>query len=118
MDFKSDIEFMEKLVAGTPELEALYREHLGFYNEILTHVLMGEISELVISTAADGRFPDWLATLLEQMEAGLISGQAHITELVAASFVENLCGEDRAIAALMPKLGFALRRALQRMCGP
>ncbi len=108
---------MTKLAEGSPEVEAVYRDHISYQGELLPHVLMGDITRLVISALATGECPEWLVSLLEQLDAGLLSGVPAVAELIGVSFVENLCGEDRAITVLRPKMGLALRRELRMICG-
>ena len=115
---RNDIaEFVGQLITTSPELSEVHRQHLVDQGELLPHVLMGEITRLVIAQAASGESADWLAKLLLRLEAGLTSGNRDIAELVAVSFVENLCGENTTIETLRPVMGAALRREVKAICG-
>lgn len=108
--------FMDNLVSESAELASLYREHLVDQGEMLPHVLMGDIARLVVSTGARGESPIWHGLLFRQLELGLLSGSSRVAELVGVSFVENLCGETDAIAALLPQMDNALRKEVKTIC--
>jgi len=78
---------------------------------------MGEITTLVIASTARSEPAEWRAKLLQQLESGLESGNSDVAELVGVSFVENLCGENAAVEALLPTMGNALRKELKSICG-
>ena len=109
-------EFVFQLVSTSPELIEVHRQHLSDQGELLPHVLMGEITRLVVANVGDERVK-WLNTLLQQLEAGLIAGDDDVAELVVVSFVENLTGENAAILALIPGMGHVLRREVKSICG-
>ena len=109
-------DFVTRLTSTSLELADVYREHIADQGELLPHVLMGEITRLVIANAGREQ-ADWLSTFLQQLEAGLVSGNDDIAELVAVSFVENLSGENAVIQTLLPTMGEALRREVKSICG-
>lgn len=112
------LDFIDKLVSGSAEVAAVHQEHIADQGgELIPHVLMGDITRLVVATAARDECPDWLTRLLQQLESGLLSGSSAVAELVGVSFVENLCGETEAIAMLLPRMGDALRREVRTICG-
>lgn len=110
------IDFVSRLVLTSPELTKVYRQHIEDQGELLPHVLMGEITRLVIASAINKQV-DWLPKLLQQLEVGLVSGNADIADLVGVSFVENMTGEYVTIQALAPVMGAALRREVKLICG-
>ena len=109
-------DFVGRLTSTSSELTEVHRQHIADQGELLPHVLMGEITRLVIASAGREQ-ADWLPKLLQQLEAGLASGNGDIAELVGVSFVENLSGENAAIQTLLPLMGEALRRELRSICG-
>jgi hypothetical protein len=110
-------DFVERLISASPEVASVHRQHIADQGEILPHVLMAEITRLVIASTSCGRSAEWRTKLLQQLESGLVSGSGEVAELVAVSFVENLCGESTAIEALLPNMGNALRKELKSICG-
>lgn len=110
--------FIDKVISGSAEAATIHREHIADQGgELLPHVLMGDIARLAVTTTARDECPEWLIRLLQQLEWGLLSGSSEVAELVGVSFVENLCGEAKAIAVLLPRMGDALRREVRTICG-
>ena len=109
-------DFVSRLASTSTELADTYREHLADQGELLPHVLMGAITRVAIASAGSEQ-AHWLTELLEQLEAGLASGDDDIVELIGVSFVENLSGENAAIQRLIPFMGEALRKEVKSICG-
>ena len=110
-------DFIVNLVSESPEVAGVYRQHIADQGELLPHVLMGEITRLVIASTARTEASDWRTKLLVRLESGIESGGDDVAELVGVSFVENLCGENAAIEILLPEMGNALRKELKSICG-
>ena len=110
------LDFVSHLISISSELTEVYRQHIADQGELMPHVLMGEVTRLVIANAGRAQAV-WLPKLLQQLESGLSSGNDDIAELVAVSFVENLSGENSAIQALLPAMGSTLRREVKLICG-
>lgn len=110
-------DFVSRLTATSPELTEVHRQHMAEQGELLPHVLMGEITRLVVAVVGCKQPVDWLNALLQQLEAGLVSGNGDVAELIAVSFVENLSGENAAIQTLLPEMGEALRGEVKSICG-
>jgi hypothetical protein len=109
-------DFVARLTSASPELTEVYRQHIADQGELLPHVLMGEVTRLVVASVSHEQ-ADWLPALLKQLEAGLVSGDGDIAELIGVSFVENLSGENAALKNLVPAMGEALRREVRLICG-
>jgi hypothetical protein len=109
-------DFMFRLTSMSYELAEVYQQHIADQDELLPHVLMGEITRLVISKVRREQ-TEWLPKFLQQLELGLSSDNNDIKELIGVSFVENLCGEDEVIQTLLPTMEAALRREIQLICG-
>ena len=110
-------DFIRRLILAVPELNDVYRQHLSEQDELLPHVLLGDVTRFVVLNATRGEAADWLARFLSQMDAELLSGNDEVAELIGVSFVENLCGENAAIQALLPRLSKALRTEVKSICG-
>ena len=103
-------EFVADLIRLVPELEPAYREHVVFYEELLPHVFMGDVTRFAIEGASGRDNEPVLARLLAYLEEGLANGPEEVKELIFASFVENLQGEVPAILALAPAMGPLLNK--------
>jgi hypothetical protein len=110
-------DFVRRLASTSPDLVDVYRQHLADQGELLPHVLLGDITRVVVTASTRGEQVDWLPGFLQQLEAGLVSGDDDVAELVAVSFVENLSGENAAIRNLVPSMGEMLRREVKAICG-
>ena len=93
-------------VAG---FDAVYAEHLEDYDEVLPHVLVGDllrfITEVVVRENSLNAAVNEAMRLLEEAASG---SDPRLQELVAVSFVENLepqeCGFDLIRGAMGPVL--------------
>ena len=109
--------FTNRLIAQLPELEHVRREHLDDYDELLPHVFLGDVTRFVVLNLPRKDAAGWIDRFLNQIEIGLLSGNDEVGELIAVSFVENLCGENAAIQALLPGMGKLLRAEMGAICG-
>jgi hypothetical protein len=110
----ADLALVGALIYRVPILLPLTQVHLDDYDELLPHVLLGEITRWAVqryeADPADGN----LHAALNFMEEAFAADGADEIELIAASFLENLptIGEDGAeIRAL---LGPAMTEWLRR----
>jgi hypothetical protein len=85
-------------------------------NELLPHVFLGDVARFVIAEAIRSPASFAIMKVLNVMEFGLAS-EKEVRELVAVSFVENLCGEDDALSVLVLMMGPALRKEFKMICG-
>jgi len=98
-------DLVRDLVAAAPELEALLREHLVDYEELLPHVFFGDVTRWLEER---GPAPAVLAVLEHHIGAG----DEEVQNVVAVSFLEGL-GDEAVRAALGPRLRAELT-AMQR----
>lgn len=110
-------EFVRRLVSTSPELVEVYQQHIADQGEILPHVLMGDITRVVVAASTGSTQANWLHDFLQQLEAGMVSGDTDIAELVGVSFVENLSGQNAALRSLVPSMGEMLRKEVKSICG-
>jgi hypothetical protein len=109
--------FVEKLIQHVPELKTIYDQHVFENGTLLPHVLFGDIARFVIAKAHERKSSSSLDRLLEHLENGLRNGSKEVKELIKASLVENLIGEDSTIKALQPMMGAFLRKEVKAICG-
>ena len=96
--------FCEELVQKVPLLAALMKEHLEYYDELIPHVFMGDVSRYVISHR-EGR--EQVGDFLDQCFRDYGDD---IQNLIAVSFLENLESEDGLERALDGASADALRK--------
>lgn len=116
----SSDELFKNIVAACPPFEAQVAEHIADNDEILGHVLMGDVGRLVeshftgSSTIAVGPpTEDQVRAVLGVLDQAMLCGDAYTQNVIAVSFVEYLDNEpyfDR----LEPMLGPGLRLELER----
>ncbi len=117
MTLTSNETFVETAVAAVPELRDIYEAHLADNGTLLPHVFMGDLTRYTLQIARSVDCIHVVRRVLVLIEEGLRSSDDDVVNLVAVSFVENLCGEGDALAALIPLMGEATRRELAAMCG-
>jgi hypothetical protein len=103
-------DFVRRLIAAVPELDEVYRQHVIEYDELLPHVLMGDVTRFAIANVGLSGIEGSLSKLLVFLEDELVSSDREISELIGVSFIENLCGERDAMDVLFPRMGKALRK--------
>jgi len=114
----SSIKFIDRLVAQVPELLPTYTEHLLDNDQLLPHVLLGDVTRFVVGLChvieADPENSDnecqTMDAIIALMEEAIISGDQNVQELVGTSFVENLA--DNNCLCLEVHLKPALKREL------
>lgn len=110
--------FIERLLLAIPELKPVYAEHLADNDVLLPHVFMGDVTRFIVAELDQTRDADVVSRLLHYLESELNAGNADAIELIRASFVENLMGEEAAINKLRPLMGSALLREVESICNP
>ena len=105
--------FVRELVDALPILRSALDSHLYYYDEVLSHVFFGEVSQWALATCASAPDAPDLTTFLRFLEQGRATGSADIQDLIDQSFLENICGEEQ-VAAVLPPL---LRSRYQEICG-
>lgn len=102
--------FIERLLGVAPELKEMYDEHVADNDVLLSHVFMGSVTRFVIASARDVDSLSVVQRLLDYFESQLVGGDAESIDLIRASFVENLIGEQMVVNKLKPMMGPALLR--------
>jgi len=80
-------------------------------------VFFGDVTRFAIAEAMRGFHPELLVRLFNHLEQGLSSGNEAVLELIAVSFVENLCGEREAVDRMKLLMGTRLREQVKEICG-
>jgi hypothetical protein len=92
-------EFMNKLIAGFPELKPYLDEHLADQEgEMLPYLLMGDVARWAHEQAS--REPDLVSRLTQWLDAEFASGEGAIKDLIGVGFVEMLPETPRGDAVL------------------
>lgn len=101
-------DLLEDLIAAAPALADVRREHLADNDELLPHVLFGEVTRWLVDR---GPLPEILAVLERHFGAG----DVHVRNLIGASFLENLLGDNPEERAVQLALGPRLRAQFEVM---
>ena len=101
-------ELVRDLIVAAPELDAVRREHLADNDELLPHLLFGDVTRWVVER---GPVPELLAVLEHHMEAG----DEEVQNVIAVSFLENLLGDDPGERAVQAALGPRLKAEFDAM---
>ena len=107
--------FPQQLCVAVPGFDRVYDEHVAEYDEILPHVLLGELvrflSREVQSCSIEGAALGRAVMLLER---AMGSADPRLQELVAVSFLENLDPADPSFAAIRTHFGPKLEEQYKR----
>lgn len=107
-------EFFDGLIGDDQELKKLYDDHIIEYDELLPHVLMGDVTRLVIDRAT--RFGNQhaveLQRILDYFERALLGSDEEIANLIVISFLENLEQSDESYRVVKSLLGKEMKRYL------
>ena len=109
-----DASVIHELIDRVPALRPVLEEHLDAYDTLLPHVLMGDITRWLIDRFRLDPHDQSMQDALEFLDRSFTTSRGADTELIAASFLENLprAGEDGA--GLRDRVGPALREHLER----
>lgn len=113
-------ELFRQIASACPSFAAQIAEHVADHDEILPHVLMGDVRLLVesclmgsTSLVVGGGSQRELQAVLDVLDRGLQSGDDATQNVVAVSFVEHLWLEPW-FERLAPLLGPALSAEIVR----
>jgi hypothetical protein len=111
----STIECIRKLLELVPELQPVYDEHISDNHELLPHVFMGDVTRYVVQRVCSGEEEEEqpVMRIIDHLEQCMATGDDQVKELVSVSFVENLLGNDNALAKLKDVMGPALAKEVE-----
>jgi hypothetical protein len=103
--------FVKWLATRHPGLGPVLDEHLAGNDELLPHVLFGDVTRYALTLAREGEDYD-LNRLLSDLDAALGDSEDEVANLVWVSFVENASTDEdeplRAALRSYPNLARAL----------
>ena len=103
-----------ELASLDPELEAVISEHMKDYDEILEHVLLGDVTRYILDLYQKDPDSPLVKKTVGTLSRTFSEGGTDIQELVSVSFLENLIGSDALDQGFMFLLGAELRQELER----
>ena len=109
--------FVDRLLGLVPELKTRFEQHVADNEVLLPHVFMGDVTRFVIDEAKNPNMRETLERFLRAIENELHFENANTKELIQASFVENLMGEEITVEKLKPLMGPIVRKAVSTICG-
>ena len=110
-----DVVVVGVAVDAAPSLGPVLQDHLDSFDELLPHVFFGEVTRWAVLRYEDALDDREVASVLDLLEREFASGRA--TELIAASFLENLPRSDQSGAGIRQRLGPQLTRYLTEHLG-
>ncbi len=111
------VSFIRSMVARFPTLDALLKEHIEDFEEILPHLFFGDVTRHIVSllpAASGSDFPRRreLRDILAHLEESYSRGDDELQELISVSFLENLPRPGEAGAQIREMVGPTLRAQL------
>lgn len=106
-------ELIQALLKRLDGFESVYREHLRDCDELLPHVLFGDLTRHLRRMVTDGNAPGSVRLAVDLLEQALGEGDSDLGELVGVSLVENLEPEGEGVAELRQLFGPCLRAEYQ-----
>jgi len=98
--------FPAQLRAVVPGFDCIYDEHVADYDEVLPHVLLGDLVRFLSNeVTVHGSESVALKTAMALLERGIESQDPRLQELVAVSFIENLDAEASSFPAIRSLFG-------------
>ena len=98
--------FVDLLRSAVPGVEDVYRAHIERNDELLQHVLLGDLTRFVLSEAdTHGQDSFVLRQIMPLLEAAMGSDDEKLQELIAVSFLENVLPEDGGFEAVRAWFG-------------
>jgi len=98
--------FAEQLRTVVPGFERVYDEHVSDYDEVLPHVLLGDLVRF-LSAEVELRGAEALALkkAIPLLEDAACSEDERLQELIVVSFLENLEPDDPSFLAIRNSFG-------------
>lgn len=107
--------FPELLRKQVPGFDRVYDEHVHDYDEVLPHVLLGDLVRFLSDQVREkGAQSAALHEAMSLMEGGMGSADPSLQELVAVSFLENLDPADESFPAIRKLFGPHLEEQYQK----
>jgi hypothetical protein len=98
--------FADHLRTAVPGFDRVYDEHLADNDDILPHVLLGDLVRFLSrEVEVHGDESVTLKQAMRLLESGMGSADARLQELVAVSFLENLDPADASFRTISELFG-------------
>jgi hypothetical protein len=102
----------DAVLRALPAFKPVYDQHLADNHELLPHVLMADLSRLILGACRQARqAPPELEPVLALLERAIDSGDKSLFDLIAGSFIEGVAGEP-GLEVLRNHLGPSLLKQL------
>lgn len=106
--------FPDELRQQVSGFERVYEEHVNDYNQVLPHVLMGDLVRFLgAEVEREGASNRSVRRALSLLDAAMDSRDEQLQELIAVSFLENLDPSEPGHQLLMSLLGPRLREEME-----
>ncbi len=102
------------LRAAVPEFASSIEEHLADNDELLPHVLFGDLTRFVVAAHQRGE-GDLVRRVLTFLDSALRDGDDKVQNLVEVSFIENVGPWDEAQKRFIASWPDALRAEADRL---
>jgi hypothetical protein len=103
----------ERLRAVLPEFGDTIDEHIVDYDDVLAHVLFGDLTRFVLDARQRGD-DELVARCLAFLDQAMRDGDDQVVNLVQVSFVENIGPWNDDIAAFVESWPEPLKREVER----
>ena len=104
--------FIEYLISEIPQIKDIYNEHINDYDELLMHVLFGDITRFAVSLYKKNSNDETLKKLLLILDEGFTTSDKKLQELISVSFLENLDQSEDYYNGIKDMLSNRLRNEL------
>lgn len=106
--------FIPLLLQKLPELLPLYEEHMDDnFNELLPHVLFGDITRFVVSSYEEKKNLASLQRIFTLLDKAIQSKDNELRILISVSFLENLPQDKVCFPEIKRLLSPALQKELE-----
>jgi hypothetical protein len=114
---KRDVALVERVARNIPPFKNIFEDHVKFYEELLPHILFGEITPVAIDfESGSNQEKEYLRTFLDILEEELLFDDQESRDVIALSFLENLQGRGH-LKKMKKLMGPRLRTLAAQTCG-
>lgn len=86
--------FYQHFMSAVPEFRAIHDEHVSDYDELLEHVLMGDLTRFVQKLFTEDPESECLNRTLSFLARSFLADDEALRELISVSFLENIAKND------------------------
>ncbi len=114
VDRSPSSEFVRQLAETSPRVAALVRAHTDEHDEVLLHLLVGDIRRWAVAAFYNGEDVVAVAAVLRLFDNALTKGDEYAVNAVAISFVEDVCPWEPRMSPFIDTWPGALRNEAAR----